>query len=109
MIVSDNTIQAEGLGDFFKILGKVSTKAAKKLARIALKNLSQFLEIGAKVATAAVSRTPKAALSTFPEVIKFYHTSKGLYLLYLILYKSTNKIYKYTYKSNFYYITGIKK
>ena len=31
MIVSDNTIQAEGLGDFFKKLGKVSSKAAKKL------------------------------------------------------------------------------
>ena len=29
MIVSDNTIQAEGLGDFFKNLGKVSSKAAK--------------------------------------------------------------------------------
>ena len=31
MIVSDNTIQAEGLGDFFKNLGKVSSKAAKKI------------------------------------------------------------------------------
>ena len=30
LIVSDNTIQAEGLGDFFKKLGKVSGKAAKK-------------------------------------------------------------------------------
>ena len=30
MIVSDNVIQAEGLGDFFKNLGKASSKAAKK-------------------------------------------------------------------------------
>ena len=30
MIVSDNTIQAEGLGDFFKSLGKVSSKVAEK-------------------------------------------------------------------------------
>ena len=30
MVVSDNTIQAEGLGDFFKKMGKVSGKAAKK-------------------------------------------------------------------------------
>ena len=29
MIVSDNTIQAEGLGDFFKNLGKISPKAGK--------------------------------------------------------------------------------
>ena len=30
MIVSDNTIKAEGLGDFFKNLGKNSAKAGKK-------------------------------------------------------------------------------
>ena len=80
MIVSDNTIQAEDLGDFFKNLGKVSSKAAKKLARNALKNPSRFLEIGANVATAAVSKNPRAALSALPEVINFYHTGKGLYL-----------------------------
>ena len=80
MIVSDNVIQAEGLWDFFKNLGKVSGKAAKKLARNALKNPDWFLENGANVATAAVSKNPRAALSTLPEVINFYHTGKGLYL-----------------------------
>ena len=80
MIVSDNVIQAEGLGDFFQNLGKASSKAAKKLAKNALKNPSRFLEIGANVATAAASRNPKAALSTLPEVIKFYHEGRGLYL-----------------------------
>ena len=80
MIVSDNTIKAEGLGDFFKILGIVSSKAAKKLAKNALKNPSRFLEFGANVATAAVIKNPKAALSALPEVINFYHTGKGLYL-----------------------------
>ena len=80
MIVSDNTIQPEGLGDFFKRLGKVSGKAAKKLATNALKNPSRFLEIRANVATAAASRNPKAALSALPEVINFSHTGKGLYL-----------------------------
>ena len=80
MIVSDKVIQAEGIGDFFKNLGKVSSKAAKKLARNALKNPSRFLEIGANVATAAVSKNPKAALSALPEAINFYHTGKGLYL-----------------------------
>ena len=32
MIVSGNTIQAEGLGSFFKNLGRTSAKAGKKLA-----------------------------------------------------------------------------
>ena len=80
MIVSDNVIQAEGLGDFFKNLGKVSSKAAIKLAKNALKNPSRFLEIGANIATAAATKSPKAALTTLPEVIKFYHKGKGLYL-----------------------------
>ena len=80
MIVSDNVVQAEGLGKFFKNLGKVSSKAAKKLAKNALKNPSRFLEIGANIATAAATKSPKAALSTLPEVINFYHTGKGLYL-----------------------------
>ena len=79
-IDSDNTIQAEGLADFFKKLGKVLGKAAKKLATNALKNPSRFPEIGANVATAAASSNLKAALSALPEVIKFYHTGKGLYL-----------------------------
>ena len=80
MTVSDKTIKSEGLGDFFKILGKVSSKAAKKLATNALKYPSRFLEILANVATAAVSKNPIAALSALPEVINFYHTGKGLYL-----------------------------
>ena len=29
LTVSDNTIKAEGLGSFFKILGKISAKAVK--------------------------------------------------------------------------------
>ena len=45
MIVSDNTIQAEGLGSFFKDLGKTSAIAAKKLATNALKNPARFLGI----------------------------------------------------------------
>ena len=80
MIVSDNVIQAEGLGDFFKKLRKVSSRAVKKLATNALKNPARFLEIGANVATAATTKNPKAALSTLPEVINFYHTGKSLYL-----------------------------
>ena len=80
MTVSDSTIKAEGLSSFFKNLGKISAKAGKKLATNVLKNPARALKIGANVATAAAIRKPKAALSTLPEVIKFYHGGGGLYL-----------------------------
>ena len=80
MIVGDNTIQAEGLGDFFKNLGKISAKAGKKLAKNVISNPGRALDLTAKIATAATTKSPKAALSTLPEVINFYHTRKGLYL-----------------------------
>ena len=80
MTVSDNTIQAEGLGSFFKNLGKVSSKAGKKLAKNVISNPGRALDLTAKIATAAATKSPKAALSTLPEVINFYHTGKGLYL-----------------------------
>ena len=79
-IVSDNTIQAEGLGSFFKNLGKISAKAGKKIATNVLKKPGRALEITSNIATAAATKNPKAALSTLPEVINFYHTGKGLYL-----------------------------
>ena len=50
MIVSDNTIQAEGLCSFFKNLGRKSASAGKKLAINVLKNPGRSLEIGANVA-----------------------------------------------------------
>ena len=80
MIVSDNVIQAEGLGDFFKNLRKISAKAGKKLAKNVLSNPGRALDLTAKLAIAAATKNPKAALSTLPEVINFYHTGKGLYL-----------------------------
>ena len=80
MIVSDNVIQAEDLGDFFKNLGKKGLNVSKKMAKNVIKNPGRALEIGANVGTAFASRNPKAALSTLPEVINFYHTGKGLYL-----------------------------
>ena len=80
MIVSDNVIQAEGLGNFFKNLGKKGLNVSKKMAKNVLKNPGRALEIGANVGTAFASRNPKAALTSLPEVINFYHTGKGLYL-----------------------------
>ena len=80
MIVSDNTIEAEGLGDFFKNLGKKGLNVSKKMAKNVLTNPGRALDLTAKIATAAASRNSKQALSTLPELITFYHTGKGLYL-----------------------------
>ena len=80
MTVSDNTIQAEGLGDFFKNLGEKGIKVSKKMPKNILKNPGRALEIGANVGSAFASRSPNAALSSSPEVLKFNHTGKGLYL-----------------------------
>ena len=80
MTVSDNTIKAEGFGDFFKNLGKEGLNISKKMAKNVLKNPSRGLDITTDIAKAAASRNPKAALSALPEVINFNHTGKGLYL-----------------------------
>ena len=80
MIVSDNIIQAEGIGDFFKNLGKKGLNVSKKMAKNVLGNPGRTLDSTAKLATAAASRISKQALSTLPELITFYNTGKGLYL-----------------------------
>ena len=78
MTLGDNTIQAEGLGSFFKNFGRMSGKAGKKLSTDVSKNPGRSLEITSNIATAAATKNPKAALSSLPEVGNFYHTGKGL-------------------------------
>ena len=80
MVVSDNTIEAEGLGDFFKNLGKKGLNVSKKMAKNVLSNPGRAIDLTAKIATAAASRNSKQALSTLPELITFYNTGRGLYL-----------------------------
>ena len=78
MTVGDNTIQAKRLGYLFRSPGKGVPNVSKMMAKIFLKNPEKASEIGANVGSAFSSRSPKAALSSLPEVIKFYHTRKGL-------------------------------
>ena len=80
MTVSDNTIEAEGLSDFFKNLGRKGLNVSKKMAKNVVSNPGRALDLTAKIATAAASRNSKQALSTQPELITFYNTGKGLYL-----------------------------
>ena len=73
LIVSDPTITAEGLGDFFKHIGKAARNVGKKT----LNNPARALEISANIGTAAASKNPKLIAATAPEVIKFVHQGKG--------------------------------
>ena len=62
MTISDNTISAEGLGDFFKNLGKKGRNVSKKVQKNELKNPGRALELTANVACAFANKNPKAAL-----------------------------------------------
>ena len=65
MVVSDNVIQAEGLGYFSKNLGKKGLNVSKKMAKNVLSNPRRALDLTAKIATAAASRNSKQALSHY--------------------------------------------
>ena len=78
--VSENTIQAEGLGSFFKNLARISAKAGNKLATNVSKYPGREVEIYSNIATSAANRKSKNALTLLPELIKFYHKGKGWYL-----------------------------
>ena len=60
MIVSDSTIQAEGLGIFFKNVGRIYAKPAKNIATKVLKNPGRALEFTSNIATVAATKTSKA-------------------------------------------------
>ena len=70
-------IKSEGLGDFFKNLGKKGLDVSKKMAKNVLKNPSRALDITTNIATAAASKNPKNVTSTLPEMIPFYNTGKA--------------------------------
>ena len=74
MTVSDATIEAEGLKEFFKSVGKATINFGKKVAN----NPVRALEIASKIGSADLSRNPRAALSATPDLIKFATTGKGI-------------------------------
>ena len=76
LIVSDQTIQAEGLGDFFRGIRKAAKNVGKKI----LNNPGRALELAANIGTAAASKNPRMIAATAPDFIKFVQQGKGLYL-----------------------------
>ena len=89
MTVSDATIEAEGLKDFFKSVGRATVNSGKKVAN----NPIRALEIASKIGTAAASRNPRAALSATPDLIKFAFLGEGIKVVQKGrgLYLGTNK------------------
>ena len=74
MTVSDATIEAAGLKDFFKSVGKATVYFGKKVAN----NPVRALEIASKIGSAAATRNPRAALSATTDLIKFATTGEGI-------------------------------
>ena len=79
LTVSDRTINGEGLGDFFKHLGKSNAKAAKNAGKKILNIPGRALELAAIIGSAAACKNPKLIAATAPDVIKFVHQGKGLF------------------------------
>ena len=67
MTFSDATIEAGGLKDFFKSVGRATVNSGKEVAH----NPVRALQIASKMGRAAASRDPRAALSATPDLIKF--------------------------------------
>ena len=65
---------------FFKKTRRPTVKATKKLVTKVVKKPGGPFEVGTKNGTADAAKNLKAALSTFPVLLEFYHTVKGLYL-----------------------------
>ena len=76
LIVSDQTIQAERLGEFFKHIGNAVKNVEKKI----LDNPGRALELEAITGTAATSKNRRMIVATAPDVLKFVHQGNGLYL-----------------------------
>ena len=72
MTVSDASIEAEGLEDFFKSVGKATVNFGMKVAF----NPARALEIASKIGSGAARRKPGAALSATPDLIKLATTGE---------------------------------
>ena len=76
LIVSDQTIQAEGLGNFLSSL----VKAAKNVGKKVLKSPGRALQIAAVIGTAPAYENPRLIAATAPDIIKFVILGKGFCL-----------------------------
>ena len=73
LIVSDQTINGEGLGDFFKHLGSAAKNVGKKILNIK----GRALEIAANIGTAAASKNPRMIAATAPTLLNLFIKGRG--------------------------------
>ena len=64
MTVSDNTVVAEFLRNFFENLGKKGLTVLEKMAKSVIKDTGRDLQIGEIFGTVFASRSPEADLSS---------------------------------------------
>ena len=74
MSVPDATIEAEGLKDLFKCVGKATVNFGKKVAN----NPLRALEIASKMGSADACRNPQAFLASIPDLIELATTDEGI-------------------------------
>ena len=70
MAVSDTTIEAEGIKNIFKSVGRATVNFGKNVVN----NPRRALEIAIKVVIAAPTQDPRVALAATPDLIKFATT-----------------------------------
>ena len=73
LFVSDRTLNGEGLGDFFKRLGKAAQNVGKEI----LNNPGRALEIAANIGTAAASKNTKLIAATAPTSLNLFIKGRG--------------------------------
>ncbi len=79
MFVSNKVIAAEGLGDFFKSVGKVAKKVGKKVGKNILNNFDAVLQLGMTIGQSLASRNPAALTGALGPGMKLVK-GKGLFL-----------------------------
>ena len=83
-----NTIQVDGLNNFFLNLGKVSDRAGKKLATNVSRKPGRALEITSNIVTMSQLKTLKQLYQHYPKCSNFITPEKGFTLgnLYKVCY-----------------------
>ena len=78
MFVSDATIEGEGLGEFFKNIGKQLKNVGKTVGKNIAKNPGKALDLALNLGMAGASKNPSAILQSGMQTGKFLATGRGV-------------------------------
>ena len=85
MLVSDNTKQAEGLGNLLESIGKTSADAFEEKTTNLMKKLGRAPDIEIIIDTATVSKYLQEASATISEVTNFCQTGEEKIRIILLI------------------------